>query len=58
MTIMVFDMTGRLVQSIVTQSLKGNNQIDISLGTLSNGMYIIKSRQGDAVTTLGKVTKN
>jgi surface protein len=58
LTIMVFDMTGRLVQSVVTQSLKGNNQIDISLGTLSNGMYIIKSRQGDAVTTLGKVTKN
>jgi uncharacterized delta-60 repeat protein len=58
LTIMVFDMTGRLVQSVVTQSLKGNNQIDISLGTLSNGMYIIKSRQGNAVTTLGKVTKN
>jgi hypothetical protein len=56
-TFYVLDVSGRCVQTTKAQALLGSNNIQISLGSLANGLYIIKSLQGDNVRTLGKVTK-
>jgi surface protein len=57
LSLFVVDVTGRRVQTIQAQALLGHNHLQISLGSLANGMYIIQSKQGDNVRTLGKVTK-
>ncbi|MGI9190665.1 MAG: BspA family leucine-rich repeat surface protein [Chitinophagaceae bacterium] len=57
MTIEVLDIAGRKVQEIATQSLMGNNQIQISLSNVNSGLYFIKATQNHEVKALLKVTK-
>ena len=57
MQLVVLDVAGRKVQEISTQSLLGNNQLQISLASLNKGLYFIQAIQGNEVKPIGKVTK-
>ena len=57
MQLVVLDVAGRKVQEISTQSLMGNNQLQISLASLNKGLYFIQAIQGNEVKPIGKVTK-
>jgi trimeric autotransporter adhesin len=49
-TILITDATGRTVQSFSKQLQKGNNDVRIDLGGLSNGTYYLVVRTGGNVT--------
>lgn len=57
MKLIVLDVAGRKVQEVATQSLIGNNQLQISLESLNKGLYFIQAIQGYEVKQVGKVTK-
>ena len=57
MQLVVLDVAGRKVQEIATQSLIGNNQIQISLASFNKGMYFIKAIQDHEIKQVLKVSK-
>lgn len=55
--IKVSDMTGRLVKTISTSSVLGNNLIDVNVAELVNGIYTLQVIQADKLKYVTKFTK-
>jgi hypothetical protein len=55
--LLVLDMTGRIIQQIKSKGLMGNNQIQISLGQLPSGIYVLKAVYGLQCKLVGRVSK-
>lgn len=57
-TIKVMDMSGRIVKQIQAISNAGMNNISLSIGGLSSGIYTIQVLENDRLTFVSKVKKN
>ncbi|MBU3676569.1 MAG: T9SS type A sorting domain-containing protein, partial [Chitinophagaceae bacterium] len=56
-TLLVMDMTGRILQQIKTQAVLGENHTQINLAELPSGIYTIKAIQQGESKMVGKLTK-
>lgn len=54
----LFDMSGRVVKSILLESIEGQNHIEFSTSELSSGIYNIQLLENGAVIYKGKIQKN
>jgi hypothetical protein len=52
------DMSGRVVKQVQTSAVEGVNNITLSLGDLSNGVYSLQIFSNDELTHVTRVTKN
>jgi len=54
----VVDMSGRVVKQVQTDALEGMNNVTISLGDLSSGIYTLQVVSDDKLVHTTRVTKN
>lgn len=57
MTLTVYDVTGRLLQTIPVSCTPGRNQAKVSLKGYVQGMYVIQLQQNDEIKHVGRVLK-
>jgi hypothetical protein len=57
MTLTVFDVTGRLLQTMPIACTPGRNQAKVSLKGYMQGMYVIQLQQQDEIKHVGRVLK-
>lgn len=57
MTLSVFDVTGRLLQTMPVSCTPGRNQAKVSLKGYVQGMYVIQLQQNDDIKHVGRVLK-
>jgi len=57
-TLKVVDMSGRVVKQVQTDALEGMNNVTISLGDLSSGIYTLQVVSDDKLVHTTRVTKN
>jgi hypothetical protein len=57
MTLSVFDVTGRLLQTMPVACTPGRNQAKVSLKGYVQGMYVIQLIQNDEIKHVGRVLK-
>ncbi|MBU3677378.1 MAG: T9SS type A sorting domain-containing protein [Chitinophagaceae bacterium] len=53
-----FDITGRLVKSAIEHAVKGNNQMEFDLASLTQGIYMMKVTQQNNVLHIQRIQKN
>lgn len=58
MQFQLFDITGRLVKTVVETPVKGNNQMEFNLEALSKGIYMMKVSQQNKVLHIQRLQKN
>lgn len=58
MQFQLFDITGRLVKTIVETPVKGNNQLEFNLEALSQGIYMMKISQQNKILHIQRIQKN
>ena len=56
--IRLLDMSGRVVKSVLTKSVKGLNNITLSLDEIADGIYGIQIYENNQLTHINKVRKN
>jgi len=56
-TLTVFDVTGRLLQTMPVACTPGRNQAKVSLAGYVQGMYVIQLQQQDEIKHVGRVLK-
>ena len=54
----MFDITGRLVKTMIETPVKGNNQLEFNLESLSTGVYMMKIMQKNTVLHIQRIQKN
>ncbi len=50
--VLIYDMAGQLIQFYDFQTLKGMNQFELELDLPANGVYYLKTRQGNTIQNL------
>ncbi len=57
-TIKIMDMSGRIIKQVQAKSIKGLNNLSISLGEFTNGVYTVQIFENNQLTQVSKVNKN
>ena len=57
-TVKVYDLTGRLMKQVVSQTEAGVQKIEVSLGEIASGVYTVQVYENDKLTHISRVRKN
>ncbi len=57
-TVKVYDLTGRLMKQVVSQTEAGSQKIEVSLGEIASGVYTVQVYENDKMTHISRVRKN
>jgi len=57
-TVKVYDLTGRLMKQVVSQTEAGTQQVEVSLGEIASGVYTVQVYENEKLTHVSRVRKN
>lgn len=57
-TVKVYDLTGRLMKQVVSQTEAGTQKVEVSLGEIASGVYTVQVYENEKLTHISRVRKN
>jgi hypothetical protein len=57
-TVKVYDLTGRLMKQVVSQTEAGTQKVEVSLGEIATGVYTVQVYENEKLTHISRVRKN
>ena len=57
-TVKVYDLTGRLMKQVVSQTEAGTQKVEVSLGEIASGVYTVQVYENEKLTHVSRVRKN